>query len=151
MNSTWRPAKPTDDTAIIALALALYREDPSSEEVPAEANTRRTLAELRATPTRGRAVVLEHEGRVRGYALLIAYWSNELGGEMAHIDEVYVAPELRSQGHASALVAALPQLWPGALTWVQLEVSPANVRARALYERLGFTPMRNTNLRRRIS
>jgi len=120
---------------------ALNREDPGQEPVPPE-NMRRTLRELRARPERGRAVVLESEGRAAGYALLIAFWSNELGGDCCSLDELYVIPALRSQGHASTLIRALAvgsSLWPHAAVAILLEVSPDNHRALALYRRQGFT------------
>jgi ribosomal protein S18 acetylase RimI-like enzyme len=148
--TTWRLASPKDDEAIVARCLALYREDPAGAPVPA-GSCQATLARLRAEPARGRAVVLEHEGRVAGYALLISFWSTELGGELCTIDELYVDPEARSGGRASALVRALMAgeggLWPGRPVALELEVTPTNGRARALYERLGFAARKNATLR----
>jgi hypothetical protein len=39
------------------------------------------------------------------------------------------------------------ELWPELPVALELEVSPANVRARALYDRLGFVTKHNTTLR----
>lgn len=145
----WRLARPDEDEAIIALSLALYDEDPAPEPVPA-GHVSRTLRALRADPVRGRAVVLELEGAVRGYALLVSFWSNELGGEVCTVDEIYVATEVRGRGHGSALFGALARgdgPWPGRPVALELEVSPENERAHSLYERLGFRPRRNATLR----
>ena len=147
----WRDSRPEDDEAIVALCRALYEEDPASKPVP-ESHHRRTLAVLRASPVRGRAVVLE-EGGVIGYAILAACWSNELGGEVLIIDELYVVPERRSRGHARALIESLRRgegPWPGTPVALELEVTPDNARARALYERLGFKVKRNAVLRARL-
>jgi GNAT superfamily N-acetyltransferase len=145
----WRPARAGDDDAVAAMCAALYREDPSPDPVGAD-HIRRTLAALRAEPARGRAVVLDLGGPA-GYALLAAFWSNELGGEICIVDEMYVAAAHRSRGHATDLVAriAAGELWPTPPVAIDLEVSPANARARALYARLGFRPIRNALLRRR--
>jgi ribosomal protein S18 acetylase RimI-like enzyme len=148
----WRDSRPEDDEAIVALCRALYEEDPASKPVP-DSHHRRTLAMLRASPVRGRAVVLE-EGGVIGYAILAACWSNELGGEVLILDELYVAPQHRSRGHARALIEALMRgegPWPGKPVALELEVTPDNARARALYERLGFKVKRNAVLRARLS
>lgn len=156
--SRWRRAAAADDDAIVARSLALYAEDPSGETIDT-ARVRATLAALRAEPVRGRAVVLEVDGAVRGYAFLVAFWSNEYGGELCEIDELYVDAPLRSQGHAGALFAALAALGPGAADddaalWPRrpvalgLEITDGNARARALYERLGFAA-KNRVMRRK--
>lgn len=133
------------------MCLELDREDPATVPVP-EHHVRATLAALRREPVRGRAVVLEREGRVEGYALLVSFWSNELGGEVCNVDELYLRPSARRRGHARALLDALAggcALWPGRPVAIELEVSPANAPARSLYARLGFEPVRNQQLRRR--
>ncbi|HVO20497.1 MAG TPA: GNAT family N-acetyltransferase [Anaeromyxobacter sp.] len=147
----WRPARIEEDPQIVRMCLELNREDPGEEPVPAD-HIRATLATFRGEPVRGRAVVLEEEGRLEGYALLASFWSNELGGEVCNVDEIYVAPSVRRRGHAAALLEAVeagPPLWPRSPVAVELEVSPSNAGARSLYAGLGFTPIRNQMLRRR--
>ena len=145
----WRPATAADDDAIVRSSLALFTEDPSPEPVD-DAQVRRTLVALRAEPLRGRAVVLEIDGVVVGHAFLISFWSNELGGDVCTIDELYVGPSARGDGHASALLGALArgQLYPDAVA-LQLEVTPNNARALRLYQRLGFAG-KNVGLRKRV-
>jgi ribosomal protein S18 acetylase RimI-like enzyme len=148
----WRPARPEDDDAISALCARLYEEDPASDPVP-RGQPARTLEVLRREPTRGLALVLELDRAVEGYALLISFWSNELGGEICTLDEIYVSAASRGRGHASHLVLALAKgegPWPRRPVALELEVSEKNVRARALYERLGFVPRRNATLRRKL-
>jgi len=145
----WRAATVADDDALVALGLALQREDPGPYPVD-EAQYRRTLAALRAAPTRGRAVVLDGpEGVVVGYALLVTWWNNELGGELLVIDELYVAPAHRGAGHGRALIEAARRgaFTDGAPVAAVVEVYPDNVRARALYERLGFAAAPTVRLR----
>jgi len=142
----WRPAAVEDDEAIVAMSLSLYHGDPpvTPEQI------RKTLAMFREQPVRGRAVILDTDGRPGGYAFLVSFWSNELGGEICTIDELYLEPPIRSQGYGSRLVDALrgaPSLWPQQPVALELEVSPLNPRARALYERLGFAVKRNTTMR----
>jgi len=146
----WRPARTEDDPQIVRMCLELNREDPGDRPVPG-GHIRATLAAFREEPVRGRAVVLEEEGHLVGYALLASFWSNELGGEVCNVDEIYVAPSARRRGHAAALleaVAAGPPLWPRTPVAVELEVSPTNAGARSLYAGLGFRPIRNQMLRR---
>ena len=147
----WRTAAPADDDAIVTSSLALYVEDPTPEQPQPDARSvRRTLAALRAEPLRGRAVVLDLGGDVCGHAFLISFWSNELGGDVCTIDELYVAPRARGAGHATALLEELARgrRYPNAVA-LQLEVTPQNARAHALYRRLGFAG-KNVGLRRRV-
>ncbi len=142
----WRPARIEEDDRVVELVSALYREDPSDEPVP-ESSARRTLAAFRADPVRGVAVVLAGAASgVQGYALLVSFWSNELGGEICEIDELYVAAELRGGGYGSALIRSIARgepPWGRKPAALCLQVTPDNARARALYQRLGFSVWKN--------
>jgi GNAT superfamily N-acetyltransferase len=138
----WRLARPGDDERIVEMCSHYYREDPGARPVPAE-QVRRTLATLREEAFRGLAVVLEHGGETVGYALLVSFWSNELGGEICDVDEVFVAPEHRNRGFGKALFEAIERggLWPSPIAGMALGTTKHNAAARRLYERLGFEPI----------
>jgi GNAT superfamily N-acetyltransferase len=147
--SIWRLATETDDEALVALSLALYQEDPGPNPVPEE-YIRRTLQMLRDAPWRGHAVVLENTARsVVGYALLISFWSNELGGEVCTLDELYVAPSARGLGCGAQIFDTLMggDLWKPKPRALILETTPDNLKARRLYERNGFVG-KNLSMRR---
>jgi ribosomal protein S18 acetylase RimI-like enzyme len=150
----WRLAKQNDDELIVAMCLELNREDPGSKPVPAE-HTRRTLLEIKKNPVRGKALVLEFEGAVVGYSFLMAFWSNELGGEICYIDELYVAPLARGRGLSTQLLNELTsrtgKFWRADCVALDLEVTPDNDRARKLYSSLGFKVWKNTMMRLRFS
>lgn len=145
----WRPATATDEDLIVSMCVALFTEDPGEPMSPQQ--IRGTLARFRDEPWRGRAVVVEVAGQVVGYALLVSFWSNEYGGEIVTVDELYVAAPHRGRGLGSGLFEALSRdraLWPAGAVAQELEVTPGNSRARALYERMGFR-VKNALLRRR--
>lgn len=148
----WRPALPEDQDRVVELYLALYREDPGSV-LPDPSRARRTLELFRGAPARGQCLVLEEAGGVEGYALLVPYWSNELGGLICTIDELYVGPSARGRGRATELLRLLAS---GALGWdapvaLELEVSRGNARGRALYVRSGFRRVENDTFRRLLT
>lgn len=136
----WRPAEERDDEVVAELCQGLYREDPGPWP-GGHRNIGATLAALRREPWRGRAVVADVGGRLVGYALLVAFWSNDLGGELCEVDELYVAPGWRDRGYGAALFAAIEagSVWPTPAVAIALGITPSNARARRLYERLGFS------------
>jgi GNAT superfamily N-acetyltransferase len=148
----WREARASDDGAIVEMCLELNREDPGAVAVPPE-QIRRTLAVLRDEPWRGRAVILELEGSAIGYAFLIAFWSNELGGEVCEVDELFVASDHRRRGYGRSLFAAIEDgtVWPRPAVAIALGTTPSNAEARRLYERLGFVPVGIAMVRRSVA
>lgn len=147
---SWRAATPDDDDDLARMIAALYVEDPSTLPMTA-AKIDRTIGTLRREPSRGRAVVFDVDGLARGYALLCSFWSNELGGEVCVLDELYVDPAHRGCGASTSLVTGLVEAtlpWFRDAVAIELEVTPTNARARALYERLGFGAYKNALMRR---
>jgi len=149
----WRLATESDCNAIVSMCMALNADDPGPAPVQPEDVTR-TLITLWREPYRGRAVVCDINGHAVAYALLIPFWSNELGGEVCTVDELYVGPEYRGRGLATRLFERLvdeeQSLWSGTPVALALEVTPQNERARALYEHLGFRG-KNIAMRRPLS
>lgn len=72
-----------------------------------------------------------------GYALITSYWSNEEGGEVIVLDELFINPISRSKGYGKLFMAWLEDHFSYASS-LSLEVLEANTRARELYERMGF-------------
>jgi ribosomal protein S18 acetylase RimI-like enzyme len=65
-------------------------------------------------------------------------WSNEMGGNVAFVDELYVMPGARRRGIARGLFEFVERERLFGAVAVALEVSPGNEGAWKLYESLGF-------------
>jgi len=126
----------------------LYGEDPSTKRIT-DKKISQTIRELRCNPNKGKIVVFAKENVIIGYSILIFYWSNEYGGDVLHIDELYVKPEHRGYGVATQFFRKLLRSEHGAVA-LQLEVTPSNKRALNYYKRLGFKKTRNLHLIRTI-
>jgi ribosomal protein S18 acetylase RimI-like enzyme len=134
-----------DLPALEAMILALYEEDVSGAPMTHD-KIRRTVGELTCHPDKGRILVFSAGEAVVGYALLVCFWSNEHGGDLLCIDELYVKPAWRRQGIAAAFFEHLAAGGCGAAAGLRLEVAPANEQALDVYRRLGFTRAPNTVL-----
>jgi GNAT superfamily N-acetyltransferase len=146
----YRNVAHTDHAALVGLMRQLYEEDPAERHVPEE-NFARTLLELETRPEKGAVLVIDRDGQIVGYAVLINFWSNECGGNVLIIDELYVALPCRGQGIGADFVRHLiDNEWNEAVA-VRLEVTPRNARARQLYERLGFSSHKNETMQLRLS
>lgn len=80
-------------------------------------------------------------------ALLLRLLQSEVDNERFLVDGICVAPEWRGHGVGTALIDALFEeaRWRGYRA-IRLEVIEANMRARALYERMGFTALQTETL-----
>ena len=137
-------------TEVLAMMEALYTEDRSLPPTDIS-KFPRTIDTLVAQPSRGRIVLFNEDGMPHGYALLIPYWSNEFGGTIVHVDEMFVVPASRNRGIGRNFFRFLDETRPFDAVALALEVSPANAGARRLYESLGFTLRENAALTYRFA
>jgi GNAT superfamily N-acetyltransferase len=132
----------THSVAVLDMMNRLYAEDIPASDVD-ESRFPETLHKLLTQPQTGRIVLLRVRGKVQGYALLIPFWSNEYGGFLVWVDELFVMAEARRQGVGRGLFLWLTNEKPFSAVGIFLEVSPRNHHARRLYEQIGFTDREN--------
>src|ERR1700751_6198724 len=93
---------------VAAMMHCLYEEDRG------ELNLDRSklgsgIEHLISHPWVGQIVLFLEGAEVRGYALLVPYWSNEFGGPLLFVDEVFVASGFRSRGIGRRFFSYLEQ------------------------------------------
>lgn len=82
--------------------------------------------------------IFRYDGEAAGYALIAKTYSQEAGGMVWWIEEIYVLPEYRGKGIGSAYFDYLFSIKPENVKRMRLEVERENEGAVALYKRLGF-------------
>lgn len=87
------------------------------------------------------AYVCEQNGKIAGYVLLAITYSNEAGGEVVWIEELYTVPEARGTGVASELIDYVLDKYSTAARF-RLEVTDENEGAVRLYRKKGFVPLK---------
>ena len=135
--ATYRMPTPRDLPALLAMVQAFYRECQRQPGIPAE-QVLATVRELGAHKDRGSVFVFESQGEPAGYAILIQCWSNELGGNVLVVDELFVDPRFRDKGIATDFLGLLRKVAPEGTRAIQVEAHRSHRRAQALYRRLGF-------------
>ncbi len=143
------PLTDADRSEFEAMVLALYREDPTGQTM-SPTKVRRTVAELSARPDKGDIILMRTLETIVGYAIVVYFWSNEYGGNIAHIDELYVRPGWRNMGIGSSCIEHVARMKGKGLKGVRLEVTPANRKAFAFYSRRGFKLEKNRHMFREL-
>jgi ribosomal protein S18 acetylase RimI-like enzyme len=133
-----RPATPSDVPTLVELMHAFYAESafPLNREWAA-----RAFADLMADPSRGAAWIIERDAAPIGHVVLSVRFAMEFGGLSAYIDDIFVRPEHRRKGAASAgLDALVDECRRRGCRSIHVEVAPDNHAAIALYRRFGLAP-----------
>ena len=85
--------------------------------------------------------IFEYEGKTAGYGLVSKTYSQEAGGLVYWIEEVYVRPAFRCRGIGKAYFSYLLKTRPNDVKRFRLETEPENEGAVRLYKSIGFSEM----------
>ena len=129
-----------DRAEFLKMTDAFYHSDAVLHPVSMEIQTRVFEEAIRAD-TYLEAFVFPVGETLAGYAIINKSFSTEVGGRIIWIEDIYVRPEFRGQGLGAAFFAFLEERFGEDLCRLRLEVDFDNDRAKALYERLGFSDL----------
>lgn len=124
--------------ALMTLSAEFYASPAVLHRVPDEYHAA-LIEELETSRERAEAFIILSGGDIAGYALTAKTFSHEAGGAVWWLEELYIRPEYRSKGLGGEYFSYIEQKAKTAgVKRLRLEVEPANVRAGALYRRLGY-------------
>ena len=149
MNFQFKKYRDDDNTEIKKLITDLYREDSCGEPMT-EDKINKTLHELESRPDKGSVWIFIYKNRIVGYSILINYWSNEHGGNILAIDEIYVKPSFRNRGIGSAFIRFIISNSDVSVKLLTLEVTPENNKAFKYYKNKGFTLSGNRHMIKKL-
>lgn len=129
-----------DKALFLKLAVEFYSTDAVSHPIPSE-HHEKTFNELMRSQNYAECYLFFHDNKVAGYALLAKTFSQELGGVVVWIDEIYTLPEFRGKGIGSEFFRFFDEKYQKVAAGARLEIEPENVRAEKLYRKFGFTPL----------
>ena len=119
----------------IEAAKSFYSSDAVDHQIP-ESFITRTFDELIKSDRYADAYIIEQDGQKAGYALLAKTFSQEAGGLVVWLEELFILPEFRSCGLGGEFLRFLKENIPSAR--LRLELCPSNQRACDVYMRHGF-------------
>jgi len=132
-----RPATEEDLAELLALVRELAEFESLSDQcVCTEEDLHQVLFEPGATVFD--TVAVADDGSVVGHALWFRTFSTFMGKSGIWLEDLYVRPAHRRQGHAGMLMADLRARTGGRVEW---EVLEWNEEAIDFYQRLGARPM----------
>jgi ribosomal protein S18 acetylase RimI-like enzyme len=140
----YRPMNASEQEVVRTMIKAFYQHAgsataPDQDTGMNDEKISRTFEQLQTHPQTGTILVIENQAGIIGYSILINFWSNEYGGIILVIDELYIAEPFRGKGVGSAFLRYLIQSRYNHWVGLKLEVLPYNTEALRLYEKLGFT------------
>ena len=132
-------AAAADLPALVELLGILFAQE--AELSPDPAKQRRALELILADPSRARIYVAREGGKVVAMAALHFTISTAEGGKVAGLEDCIVHPDHRKQGIGKALLGyVLEQARAEGVLRVTLLTDGDNLRAQALYRKMGFAP-----------
>lgn len=118
--------------------------------VLADADLEAALRRLLGDGSLGGAWLVERAGQAIGYAIVTYGYDLEFGGRDAYLTELWIDPEARGQGAATAVLELLaPELTAREVRALHLQVRPENPAMR-LYARAGFVASPRVVMTRRL-
>ena len=144
MNVSYRDFEEKDFGAFREMVFCLYEEDPEGQPIDDE-KLRKTIGESLAHPEKIRIIMIRADDVVAGYGILVFYWSNEYGGDILNIDELYIKKEYRGNRVASDFIKNQIDTNKNIVA-VAVETTSSNSAAAKLYMQLGFKASPNYHL-----
>lgn len=139
MNIDYQPYSPLYAAEFQSLVHGLYDHSPEGQPMkPHKIDA--TIEYLTRNPDKGSIILFLRHDTVVGYSILIPYWSNEYGGQILFVDELFIKEEYRNQKVGSHFLQYLFQNKAHGFKAILLEVFPSNTQAYNFYTRNGFEP-----------
>jgi ribosomal protein S18 acetylase RimI-like enzyme len=145
MDISYRLARLIDAEELTIMSMDLYNEVINRKDFT-ENRIVATIRFYEENTNMGEVLMIECNGLLAGYSIIFRFWSNEYGGLLIGIDELYIKKQFRNYGVAKSFANILINdekrnpLFAG----IELESHPDNEAANKLYASLGFPKNENT-------
>ena len=139
-----RKIKTSDREVYMAMAKEFYSSEAVLSNIPEENISLSFEKFVNGTPF-GDAFIFEEDCGIVGYGVLAYTYSQEAGGNVVWLEEIFVDSKFRGMGRGSAFIDYVVSEIPAKR--YRLETEPENERAAALYISKGFELFEYVNYR----
>lgn len=133
----FREIQESDRTDFYNLVHAFYQTDAVSEPIP-QAHYRKTFSFILEHRNLANAYLVFKASELIGYVQVSFMFSNEAGGKVLWIEELYIVDAYQGQGIGQVVFSFLEGQYQDDIKRIRLEVDLDNEAAIKLYEREGF-------------
>ena len=131
-----------DKTEYIKMAEDFYSSPAVLSPVP-KSHFEITFDELMKGSAFTEGFIFECDKKIAGYGLIAKTFSQEAGGIVIWIEEIYVKEDYRNKGLGSEFIEYVKDNIPAKR--YRLETEPENLKAQQLYKRHGFSHLEYKN------
>lgn len=132
--------KKEDAEIFYKMAEQFYASDAVLHPIPKKHHVD-TFNEMMRSNVYLEGYIFEYNNKPVGYAITSKMFSQEAGGIMLWIDEIYIMEEYRSIGLGTEFFNYLKTTLDASIVRLRLEVEKDNERAKKLYKKMGFSPL----------
>lgn len=132
-----RKLEEKDRQLYIEMAREFYHSDAVLHPVP-DSHFAKTAAESLNGSRCAEIYILEYDSAPAGYALTARSFSQEAGGFVVWIEEIYIREPYRSKGLGREYFNYIEKEKDRDTVRIRLEVEEKNERAKSLYRQLGY-------------
>lgn len=126
-----------DREVYMEMAKEFYHSDAVLAPIPAW-HIEKTVEQVLSCDDYAEIFLLEYEGEDAGYALIAKTFSQEAGGMVWWIEELYVREKYRSKGLGSSFLDYIERQRRKEVKRLRLEVESENTEAISLYRNFGY-------------
>jgi ribosomal protein S18 acetylase RimI-like enzyme len=131
-----RKLKKSDRDLYINLAKEFYKSEAVDHTIP-DKNFEITFDEMMKSNIYAEGFIFEKESKIAGYGIISKTFSQEAGGLVCLVEEIFIKAEFRNLGLGSEFLDYLKEKFVNAKRF-RLEVTECNKGAIKLYKRKGF-------------
>ncbi len=132
-----RKVTAADEEIYMALAEEFYRSPAVLHPIPAS-SIRAAFAEICRSDEYLEAFLIVSDGETVGYTQLAKTFSQEAGGRVLWIEELYLRPSWHGRDLGTEVLRWIEREYTPRFKRLRLEAEPANARAMSLYSKLGY-------------